>query len=117
MPDELWLNNSIANMNPKPPDEYCEPVYLFSNLVVKSVSITYLLGMKLVSGREQDLMDVGDILKKNKNENPFALLSELVGLRFDIDISGLLDAYEKAYGMEWLDEFYVNNQDELRKYF
>ena len=116
-PDELWLNNSIANMNPKPPDEYCELVYHFSNLVVKSVSITYLLGMKLASGREQDLMDAGDILKKNKNEKPFALLSELIGLRFDIDISGLLDAYEKAYGMDWLDEFYVNNQDELRKYF
>jgi len=81
------------------------------------VSITYLMGMKLASGREQDLMDVGDILKKNRNEKPFELLSELIGMRFDIDISGLLDAYEKAHGMDWLDEFYVNNQDYLRKFF
>ena len=116
-PDELWLNNSIANMNPRPSDEHCELVYQFSNLVVKAVSITYLMGMKLASGREQDLMDVGDILKKTKNEKPFELLSELVGMRFDIDISGLLDAYEKAHGMDWLDEFYVNNQDDLRRLF
>ena len=116
-PDELWLNNSIANMNPRPPNEHCEPVCQFSNLVVKAVSITYLMGMKLASGREQDLMDVGDILKKSRNEKPFELLSELVGMRFNIDISGLLDAYEKAYGMDWLDEFYVNNQDYLRKFF
>ena len=116
-PDELWLNNSIANMNPKPSDEQCELVYQFSNLIVKAVSITYLIGMKLVSGREQDLMDVGDILQKTKNEKPFELLSELLGMRFDIDISGLLDAYEKAHGMDWLDEFYIINQDDLRKYF
>jgi len=115
--DELWLNNSIANMNPRPADEHCEPVYQFSNLIVKAVSITYLMGMKLASGREQDLMDVGDILQKTKNEKPFELLSELLGMRFDIDISGLLDAYEKAHGMDWLDEFYINNQDDLRKYF
>jgi len=116
-PDELWLNNSVASMNPRPFDEHCELVYQFSNLLVKAVSITYLMGMKLASGREQDLMDVGDILKKNRNEKPFELLSELVGMRFDIDISGLLDAYEKAHGMDWLDEFYVNNQDYLRELF
>ena len=116
-PDELWLNNSIANMNPKPSDEYCEQVFRFSNLVIKAVSLTYLIGMKLESGREQDLMDVGDILKKSRNEKPFALLSELIGMKFDIDISGLLDAYEKAHGMDWLDEFYFNNQEDLRKHF
>ena len=116
-PDELWLNNSIANMNPRPPDAHCEPVHQFSNLVVKAVSIAYLTGMKLASGREQDLIDVGDILKKTGNEKPFELLSELIGMGFSIDISGLLDAYEKAHGMDWLDEFYVNNQDDLRKHF
>jgi len=116
-PDELWLNNSIKNMNPKPPEAYCETVYLFSNLAVKAVSLTYLMGMKLTSGREQDLMDVGDILKKSRNENPLTMLAELIGIGFDIDISGLLDAYEKAHGMDWLDAFYVSNQDDLRKYF
>jgi len=38
-------------------------------------------------------------------------------MKFEIDISSLLDAYEKAYGMDWLDAFYINNQNELQKYF
>ena len=82
-----------------------------------NTDITYLIGMKLASEREQDMIDVGAILKNNKNEQPFELLSLLTGMEFDIDISGLLDAYERAYGMNWLDEFYFNNQDKLRNYF
>jgi len=116
-PDELWLNGSIANMNPEPPARYCELVHDFSNLSVKAVIITYVIGMKLISGREQDLRDIGEILKKDRNEQPLELLSELAGMEFDIDISGLLDAYERAHGMEWLEEFYSKNQDDLRKCF
>ena len=116
-PDDLWLNNSIANMNPAPSAQYCELVHEFSNLSVKAVIITYVIGMKLISGREQDLRDIGDILKKDKNEQPFELLSALVGMEFDVDISGLLDAYERAHGMEWLEDFYAKNQEDLRKYF
>ena len=116
-PDELWLNNSIANMNPTPSDEHCEIVYTLSNLEVKSVGITYLIGMKLISGRGQDLKDVAAILKYDNNEKPFELLSKLADMNFNIDISDLLNVYEEAHGMDWLDKFYVNNQDELRKYF
>ena len=116
-PDELWLNNSIANLNPEPPDKYCEVIHQFSRLIVKAVNITYFIGMKLNSGREQDLIDVGTILKHDNNENPINLLSELIAMQFDTDISGLLDAYEKAHGMDWLDVYYTKNQDELRKYF
>jgi hypothetical protein len=116
-PDELWLNNSIANMNPEPPDEYCELVYSFSNLMVKAVSIMYLIGMKLESGREQDLIDAGIILKNEKHENPIGLLKSLISMKFHIDISSILDVFEKAHGMEWLEEFYLSNQEELREFF
>jgi len=116
-PDELWLNNAIANMNPQPPDEYCRLVHLFSNLVVEAVSIKYLIGMKLVTGRSQDVMDVGDILNRDNNVQPFELLSELESMEFDVDISILLDAFERAHGMDWLDRFYRDNQGELSKYF
>jgi len=116
-PDELWLNNSISHMNPVPPAQFCELAHEFSNLSVKAVIITYVIGMKLISGRDQDLRDVGEILKKDKNEQPFELLSTLVGMEFDVDISGLLDAYERAHGMEWLEDFYTKNQEDLRKYF
>ena len=116
-PDELWLNNSIANMNPEPPAQFCELAYKFSNLEVHTVIITYIIGMKLVSGREQDLTDVGDILKFDDKAQPLELMSELAGMKFDIDISSLLDAFERARGIDWLDGFYVKNQDELLKYF
>ena len=116
-PDELWLNDSIARMNPEPPEKYCTLVCQFSNLTIKAVDIVYLMGMKLVSGREQDLIDVGTVLKNDKNEQPFDLLSKLTSMGFIIDISGLIDAYEKAHGMVWLDDFYVKNEAELRKYF
>jgi len=116
-PDELWLNNSIANMNPEPSKEYIKTVHNFSNLTVNAVDLMYLIGMKLVSGREQDLKDVGTILKNDKNDQPFDLLLKLHDMEFNVDISNLLDAYENAYGINWLDEFYSSNQDEMRKYF
>jgi hypothetical protein len=116
-PDELWLNNSLSNLNPMPHDEYCETIYRFSNLLIKTVNILYLIGMKLTSAREQDMIDVGNILKHENDQLPFGLLSKLSDMKFDIDISILLDAYEKAHGMDWLENFYVKNQNELKKYF
>jgi hypothetical protein len=109
-PDELWLNGSIASMNPKPPVEHYKLVYKFSNLEVNAVDIPYLVGMKLTSGREQDLIDVGAILKRDNDKEPFELLPKLIGMGFQIDISGLLDGYEKAHGMQWLEDFYKINE-------
>jgi len=116
-PDELWLNGSISNMNAKPPAAHYKLVHRFSNLEVSAVDIPYLVGMKLASGREQDLIDVGTILKHDNNQEPFELLPELISMGFQIDISGLLDAYEKAHGMKWLEDFYKNNESKLQKYF
>ena len=116
-PDELWLNNSIANMNQVPQDRYCVVVYELSKLTVMAVEMDYLIGMKLFSARGQDLKDVADILRNNADLQPFDLLAKLVDMSFDIDISILLDAFESARGMEWLDAFYRKNEGELRKYF
>ena len=116
-PDESWLNNSISNMNPEPPDIYCELVHQLSNLTVKAVEMTYLIGMKLVSARGQDLIDLADIIRGYKDLQPFELLSKLAGMKFDIDISILLDAFEGARGMDWLDKFYRENEAELRRFF
>jgi hypothetical protein len=115
--DEMWLNNSISNMNTDPPDSYCEPVYHFSNLTVKAVDIIYLIGMKLHSGREQDLKDVADIVKAENNKQPLELLSTLTEIGFNPDISDLLDSFGTAHGVDWLEAFYETHQAELRKYF
>ena len=116
-PDELWLNNSIANMNPEPPDEYCETAYSFSNLIVKTVNIYYMVGMKLISARSQDIIDLSDIFRRRKDMQPLPLLSDLTSMGFEIDISILLNAFENAHGMEWLGEYYKNNEAELRRLF
>lgn len=53
--EELWLNNSVENLNPRPSFEFCEILYSFENLTVYIVSLDYLLGMKLTSSRKQNL--------------------------------------------------------------
>lgn len=111
--DELWLNNSISNMNNVPPNEYCEQLYNFANLIVKVVDIIYLIGMKLESSREQDLHDVATILKSENMEQLFELQSDLKKMQFTIDISDLLEAFGLAHGMEWLKVFYENNEDKI----
>ena len=116
-PDEFWLNNSISNMNPEPPGKYCEVIYSFTNLSVKAVVMDYLIGMKLVSARGQDLRDLAEIFKIRADINPLALMKILGDMGFEVDISILLDAFESARGMNWLDTFYLENEKELRKYF
>jgi len=115
--DELWLNNSISNMNQEPSLEYCDMVIQLSNLKVLTVKLDYLIGMKLLSAREQDIIDVATILKQNNNKEPLQLRIKLFQMGFDIDISLLLDAYEYAYGIEWLDEFYRDFEHDIRELY
>jgi hypothetical protein len=116
-PDELWLNNSVASKNPTPPSQYREVVHEFSHLVVMKVELKYLLGMKFDSERVQDIRDVAIILKDKSDKQPFELFAELKNMGFNIDIAVLLDAYEQAYGMAWLEQFYVDNESELQELF
>jgi hypothetical protein len=116
-PDELWLNNSISNKNPKPPTKHCEYVYKFSHLTILKVDITYLMGMKLYSGRGQDLQDVAAILKNNKDMQPLGLFAKLKDIGFYPDVSVILDAFELVNGMDWLMEFYEKHESELQNYY
>ena len=95
-PLELWLNNSVSNKNPIPPPQHYEVILKFSNLTVAKIDITYLIGMKLYSGREQDLQDVATILKDNIYEQPLELLSKLKAIGFNLDVSVVLDAFEQT---------------------
>jgi len=115
--DELWLNNSISNLNPEPPIEHCGIIYKFNNLIVKEVSLFYLIGMKFHSQRYQDLQDISSILLKEENKDPFDLFTKLKNMGFDIDVSLVLEVFEIAYGIEWLADFYNKNSNDLYKYF
>jgi len=93
------------------------PVFKMLNDELNKINESYLIGMKLVSARGQDLIDLADIIRGYKDLQPFELLSKLTGMKFDIDISILLDAFEGARGMDWLGTFYRENEAELRRFF
>lgn len=116
--EELWLNNSVANLNPQPPFDFCEVLYSFENLTVYIVSLDYLLGMKLTSAREQDLKDVGDVIRYRELQSPIALSKFLKKNGFKtVDFAYILEGFSRAYGMDWLRDFFEKHQEELRKYY
>lgn len=116
--EELWLNNSVESLNSRPPFEFCEVLYYFENLTVYIVSLDYILGMKLTSAREQDLQDVGDIIKYRGLDSPIALYKFLRKSGFKtLDFAYILEGFSLAYGMDWLREYFEKHQEELRRYY
>lgn len=108
------LNNSVQNMNVKPPENICKPLYEFSNLKVLAPPLDYIAGMKLVSAREQDIQDVAFILQKLKITSPDAFRKTLSEYGFSsIDESLLLESFGLAYGMEWLEKYYIDHEEEI----
>ena len=109
--DELWLNNSIQNMNKCPPKKICKIVYNFSNLKILIPPLEYIAGMKLESGREQDIDDVTSIIKKMKIDTPNSLKKLLHRYGFEhVDESLLLESFGRAYGMQWMVKYYQSNE-------
>ena len=99
-------------------------VYAKSNSIIDFEPVFMRLNEELsIIGQSLELVCAGGYVmqrhgyKATSAEQPFELLSALVGMEFDVDISGLLDAYERAHGMVWLEDFYARNQEDLRKYF
>jgi hypothetical protein len=112
MEGKPWLNNPDSNINRLPSKEYIESTKQFSNLTVNSVSLDYVVGMKLYSGGERDIDDVKGVIAC-AHKDFFEHKKELIKMGFDIDMALLLDAYEKAYGMDWLIDFYKADADKL----
>ena len=110
--DELWLNNSVQNMNAWPPENICQPIYELSNLRVLMPPLDYIAGMKLMSAREQDILDVAGIIKREGITDPHAFLLKMEEYGFSgIDESVLLEAFGTAYGMDWLERYYIDNEE------
>lgn len=116
--EDVWLNNSVANLNLRPPFEFCEVLYSFENLTVYTVSLDYLLGMKLTSAREQDLIDVGEIIRFRGLSSPITLYKFLKKTGFKtVDFAYILEGFNIAYGMDWLRDYFEKHQEELRRYY
>lgn len=112
-PDELWLNNSVSNLNRVPPKSICETAFSYSNLTVLVPPLSYILGMKLDSGRDRDRQDAGDIIKLSNIKSLKEVKDILKNDGFQTDLSMLLEVFEVAYGMEWLAEYMTEHPEEL----
>lgn len=115
-PDELWLNNNVANMNKIPPLSICEKAFSYSNLTVFVPPLSYILGMKLDSGRDRDRQDAGEIIKLVKIRSIKDIINKLKEYGFQPDLSLILEVFEIAYGMEWLVEYMSEHYEEFRHY-
>lgn len=114
--DEYWLNNSVQNLNEAPPVKICKPIKTFSNLQLIAPPLEYIAGMKLVSGRERDIKDVAAILVRLEIDNLEKFRKTLNKFNFrSIDDSLLLEAFGIAYGMDWLERYYDENEDDIVK--
>ena len=115
-PDELWLNNNVANMNKIPPLSICEKAFSYSNLTVFVPPLSYILGMKLDSGRDRDRQDSGEIIKLVKIRSIKDIINKLKEYGFQPDLSLILEVFEIAYVMEWLAEYMSEHYEEFRHY-
>lgn len=83
--EERWLNNSVSNLNRKPPESVCNEILSYSNLTVTIPSLIYMLGMKLESARRRDLEDAGVIIRSERFEDILDTAKSLEDLEFQID--------------------------------
>ena len=113
-PEELWLNNNVANMNRVPPRSICEKALAIQIWLFFVPPLSYILGMKLESGRDRDRQDAGDIIKLIKIRSIKDVTNKLKEYGFQPDLSLILEVFEIAYGMEWLAEYMTEHSDELR---
>lgn len=114
--DELWLNNSVQNLNESPPEEICKTIYDLSHLKVLIPPLDYIAGMKLYSARAQDIDDAASIIKKLSLKSPDRFRKKMKSYGFNsIDESLLLEAFGLAYGMDWLEEYYIKSESRINR--
>jgi hypothetical protein len=115
--EERWLNNSVSNLNRKPPESVCHEILSYSNLTVTIPSLIYMLGMKLESARKRDIKDAGVIIRSERFEDLLDTAKSLEDLGFQIDFSVLMEAFEIAYDIEWLTEYLDEHIEEIRNLY
>ena len=115
--EERWLNNSVSNLNRKPPESVCHEILSYSNLTVTIPSLIYILGMKLESARKRDIKDAGVIIRSERFEDILDTAKSLEDLGFQIDFSVLMEAFEIAYDIEWLTEYLDEHIEEIRNLY
>lgn len=111
--NELWLNNSISNMNKEPTSDHCHLIKDLSNLKVYAVSLIYLIGMKLESGRNKDIVDVTLLIIHLGLNNPLELYNQLKAMDFTPDFSDILTCFGNVLGSKWLSDYIRKNSSKF----
>lgn len=111
--EELWLNNSIENLNRLPKRAYWEPYKKFSNLNVYTVNPEYLVGMKLEAGRENDQADAAAVIQKLGLTDPIAFYKKLRRMGFRIDSGDVIFAFAQALGTTWWKDYTKSHWQEI----
>ena len=111
---ELWLNHSVQNLNESPPSEICEEIYRFSHLTVAVPPLEYIAGMKIISGRKQDVMDAAMIITSLHIDSPQIFVERMHKYGMNgLDNAVLMDVFGMAYGMEWMEKYYREHESEI----
>ena len=114
MTEERWLNNSVSNLNRRPPKKVCRQILGYSNLSVMIPSLEYILGMKFESARNRDIDDASLIIKTKDLRDVAQLFKTLRDFGFQPDLSLILEAFEIAYGVEWLSNYLEEHLEEIK---
>ena len=84
---------------------------------VDQVTTEYLLGMKLRSTRDQDVLDAGHLFEKIGISDPIALYNHLNDMSIDVGMSYILTAFSELNGEGWFGAYFRENQQELLELF
>ncbi|HFI0537094.1 TPA: potassium transporter peripheral membrane component, partial [Streptococcus suis] len=90
--------------------------FCFSNLKILVPPLTYILGMKLESGRDRDKQDAGEIVKLEEIKSIKEIHQKLKEFGFHLDISIVLEVFEIAYGMKWLAKYLREHTEEFSQF-
>jgi len=111
--EAVWLNNAVASVNDWPPQEYCVPLYHFDYLTVDQVTEDYLLGMKLLASRQEDITDAGKIINAKQLRDPVLLYHALEQMGFALSMVAVLEAFSIAYGDQWRATYWVEYAEKI----
>ena len=112
--EEAWLNNSVQNLNEKPPNDICDTFLTTENMTVLTAPLDYVMGMKFRSGRGSDITDAGLIIKHENITSMDELENTLDRYGFrGLDESALLEAMGLANGWDWLESYYRKNEQRI----
>jgi len=77
------------------------------------VTEDYLLGMKLLASRQEDIADAGKIISAEQLCDPVLLYHALEKMGFALSMVAVLEAFAIAYGDQWRASYWVEHAETI----